>query len=196
MRRSWRKAETSSWQSRNTRPENQTRLSIRPATNADLPSLLNLERQCPAAAHWSEQQYKETFRINENGHGRLVLVVDESAEEGAVEGGRASSRLPGFLVANQIGPEWELENIVVAPASRRKGLATRLLSALLTRARETNSDRVFLEVRESNQPARAFYLRQGFEESGRRKFYYANPQEDAILYRLALTHPSTRHPLA
>jgi len=55
---------------------------------------------------------------------------------------------------------------------------------------------VFLEVRESNQPARAFYLRQGFEESGRRKFYYANPQEDAILYRLALTHPSTRHPLA
>ncbi|MFZ0957328.1 MAG: GNAT family N-acetyltransferase [Candidatus Sulfotelmatobacter sp.] len=164
-------------------------MSIRPATSADLPSLLNLERQCPTAAHWSEQQYKEIFRINESGPGRLVLVVDESAEQGAVEGGHTSSRLPAFLIANQIGPEWELENIVVAPATRRKGLATRLFTALLARARETNSESVFLEVRESNQPARAFYVRLGFEESGRRKLYYVNPQEDAVLYRLSLIHP-------
>jgi ribosomal-protein-alanine N-acetyltransferase len=161
-------------------------LSIRPATSVDLPSLLNLERQCPTAAHWSEQQYKEIFRMNESGSGRLVLVVDECAEEGAVERERASSRLSAFLIANQVGPEWELENIVVAPASRRKGLATRLLTALLTRARETNSELVFLEVRESNQSARALYVRLGFEESGRRKLYYSHPPEDAVLYRLAL----------
>jgi [ribosomal protein S18]-alanine N-acetyltransferase len=113
-------------------------------------------------------------------------VVDECAEEGAVERERASSRLSAFLIANQVGPEWELENIVVAPASRRKGLATRLLTALLTRARETNSELVFLEVRESNQSARALYVRLGFEESGRRKLYYSHPPEDAVLYRLAL----------
>jgi len=171
-------------------------LSIRPATSADLASLLNLERQCPTAAHWSEQQYKEIFRINESGPGRLVLVVDESAEEAAVEGGRASSRLPAFLIANQIGPEWELENIVVAPASRRKGLATRLFTTLLARAGETNSERVFLEVRESNEAARALYLRLGFQESGRRKVYYASPREDAVLYRLTLNSLSTTQPSA
>jgi ribosomal protein S18 acetylase RimI-like enzyme len=171
-------------------------LNIRPATSADLPSLLNLERQCPAAAHWSEQQYKEIFRINENGQGRLVLVVDESAEDRAVEGGHASTPLPAFLIANQIGREWELENIVVNTASRRKGLATRLLTALLNRARETNGESVFLEVRESNQAARALYIRLEFQESGRRKLYYANPPEDAVLYRLSLIHATPRQPFA
>lgn len=75
---------------------------------------------------------------------------------------------------------------MVAPDFRRKGLARKLFTALLARARETNSEQVFLEVRESNQAARALYARLGFEESGRRKLYYANPHEDAILYRLAL----------
>jgi ribosomal-protein-alanine N-acetyltransferase len=167
-------------------------LSIRPATIADLPFLLNLERQCPTAAHWSKQQYEEIFRITGSGSGRLVLVVDERAQEGAVEGGPASSRLSAFLIANQIDPEWELENVVVAPACRRKGLATRLFETLLTRARETNSESVFIEVRESNQPARTLYVRLGFEETGRRKLYYANPPEDAVLYRLALIRPSAR----
>jgi ribosomal-protein-alanine N-acetyltransferase len=79
-----------------------------------------------------------------------------------------------------------LENLVVAPDFRRKGLATGLFAALLTRARETNSESIFLEVRESNQAALALYARLGFVESGRRKLYYANPHEDAVLYRLAL----------
>ena len=56
----------------------------------------------------------------------------------------------GFLVAQHLAPEWELENIVVAPTARRKGLGKRLLDALLDAARETNSNSVFLEVRESN----------------------------------------------
>lgn len=92
----------------------------------------------------------------------------------------------GFLIAHHLHPEWELENLVVAPDFRRKGLATKLLAALLTRARETNSESVFLEVRESNQAARALYGSLGFEDSGRRKLYYTNPHEDAVLYHLAL----------
>ncbi len=92
----------------------------------------------------------------------------------------------GFLIAHQLHREWELENLVVAPDFRRKGLATKLFAALLTRARGTNSESVFLEVRESNQAARALYARLGFKESGRRKLYYTNPHEDAVLYRLAL----------
>ena len=164
--------------------------------------MLDLERQCPAAAHWSQQQYENLF--GGDGPRRLVLVLEESAEaaERRTESqpGAASSpavfRTLGLLIAREISPEWELENLVVAPARRREGLATKLFNTLLDRARETNSESVFLEVRESNQAARALYVRLGFEESGLRKLYYSNLQEDAVLYRLALTHPSTHRPLA
>jgi ribosomal-protein-alanine N-acetyltransferase len=176
-------------------------VKVRPATAADLPAMLDLERQCPAAAHWSPQKYDDLFRTLEGGSRRFVLVLDESAEgskrgpESQLESApsRAVLRTLGFLIAHHVHPEWELENLVVAPAFRRRGLATRLLTALLLHARETNSQSVFLEVRESNQEARALYIRAGFEESGRRRLYYTNPQEDAVLYSLVLTHRSTNH---
>ena len=154
--------------------------------------MLDLERQCPTAAHWSDRQYEELFQTTEGACERFVLVADATAE--ASERGSASALRPefgssplfGFLIAHHLHSEWELENLVVAPDFRRKGLATKLFAALLTRARETNSESIFLEVRESNHAARALYARLGFEESGRRKLYYANPHEDAVLYRLAL----------
>jgi ribosomal-protein-alanine N-acetyltransferase len=177
-------------------------VNVRPATAADIPAMLDLERQCPAAAHWSPQQYDDLFRAREDGARRFVLVLDESAEgskrgpESELESSssRAVLRTLGFLIAHHMHPEWELENLVVAPAFRRRGLATRLLTALLLHARETNSQSVFLEVRESNQEARALYIRAGFEESGRRRLYYTNPQEDAVQYSLVFTHRSTNHP--
>jgi ribosomal-protein-alanine N-acetyltransferase len=97
--------------------------------------------------------------------------------------------LLGFLVARHLAPEWELENLVVAPTIRRKGLGKRLLDGLLAHADGTNSDAVFLEVRESNASARALYESAGFAQTGRRKSYYAEPQEDAILYRRSLHEP-------
>jgi ribosomal-protein-alanine acetyltransferase len=111
-------------------------------------------------------------------------VAEEASRVSAeAEISSASTALAAFLVARHVAPDWELENIVVAPSARRKGLGTRLLRALFARARDTNSDSVFLEVRESNSPARALYERAGFPETGRRKSYYANPSEDAVLYR-------------
>lgn len=167
-------------------------MRIRPATAADVPAMLDLERQSPTAAHWSERQYEELFRTTEAGCERVVLVADaraEVSEGGSASGlrpGSGSSPLLGFLIAHHLHPDWELENLVVAPNFRRKGLAASLFAALLTRARETNSESVFLEVRESNHAARELYARLGFQESGRRKLYYTNPHEDAVLYRLAL----------
>jgi len=75
---------------------------------------------------------------------------------------------------------------VVAPTSRRQGLGRRLLHALLAGARETNSHSVFLEVRESNGAARSLYEKAGFAQTGRRKAYYKDPAEDALLYRFSL----------
>jgi ribosomal-protein-alanine N-acetyltransferase len=79
-----------------------------------------------------------------------------------------------------------LENLLVSPAERRHGVANQLLQALLSRAAQTNSEAVFLEVRESNSPARLLYEKSGFQQTGRRKSYYSDPLEDAILYRFTI----------
>lgn len=155
-------------------------MNIRRATVADIPWLMNLERQCATAAHWTEQQYQHLFPTDE----RLLLVAEASPLISS--GPDASAGILGFLIARHLAPEWELENIVVAPTERRKGLGKRLLDALLAAARETNSSSVFLEVRESNAVARTLYQRAGFEQTGRRQSYYTSPLEDAILYRRTL----------
>ena len=147
--------------------------------------MMRLERQCSSAAHWAEQQYQQLFVRGVQNVERFVLVVEESVPSALVPGesGDSASGIVGFLVARHGAPEWELENIVVASRVRRKGLGKRLLDALLERARETNSAGIFLEVRESNAAARTLYERARFEISGRRKSYYADPPEDAVLYR-------------
>jgi len=98
----------------------------------------------------------------------------------------ASSQTVGFLVAHQLRPEWELENIVVSGSEQRKGLGKRLLSAFIARVKRAAGASILLEVRESNVAARALYEKSGFSQVGARKSYYQNPLEDAILYRLDL----------
>ena len=161
-------------------------MRIRFATFADIRSILALERLSPTAGHWSEEQYRQA--LGRDGPERLVLVAEEVAAEESTrlagQGGQDSGfALGGFLVARHVAAEWELENIVVLASSRRKGTGTRLLNCLLAAARETNSEWLLLEVRESNAPARSFYEKAGFEQTGRRKLYYAEPAEDAVLYR-------------
>jgi ribosomal-protein-alanine N-acetyltransferase len=153
---------------------------IRPATPADIPHMMSLERQSPTAGHWTEELYRKAFRPDSPA--RLLLV----AEAPDRKRGTDLPRILGFLIAHHLAPEWELENLVVAPTARRKGIGKGLLEALLAPARETNSS-VFLEVRESNTAARALYENAGFEQTGRRPSYYASPSEDAILYRWTVT---------
>jgi len=159
-------------------------VNIRPATADDLPSLLSLERKCSSAAHWTRLQYEQLFHPASGGFEWFVRVVDGIPSTGAAPAQTpdATISILAFLVARHLAPDWELENIVVDPASRRTGLGKRLLDALFAAALETNSEAVFLEVRESNTPARSLYEKAGFHLSGRRKSYYSNPIEDSILY--------------
>lgn len=148
-------------------------MKVRTATPDDIPSLLQLERGSTTAAHWTMEQYRNLFRDGA-GARRLVLLVERE------------DVLLGFLVAQDIASQWELENIVVSPTERRKGIGGRLMRALMDAAGQSASESVFLEVRESNHPARRFYQKTGFQQTGVRKDYYRDPSEDAILYRLAL----------
>jgi ribosomal-protein-alanine N-acetyltransferase len=159
---------------------------VRSATLADLPSLLVLERQCPTAAHWSEQQYEKLFHPAAESPINLVLVADFIGEvcspPDSTTSSTANHGIRAFLVARHIAPEWELENIVVAPQARRTGLGTQLLATLFERARKSSSQSVFLEVRESNAAARSLYEKAGFRLTAFRQSYYTNPREDAAVY--------------
>ena len=157
-------------------------MRIRPATAADIPYIMSLERQSATAGHWTDQQYRQVFQPESPP--RLVLVAETEPPRGLKAD--AASGILGFLIAQHVAPEWELENIVVAPAARRKGIGKRLLDALLLTARESNSNTVLLEVRDSNTSARALYEKAGFKQIGHRPSYYTSPSEDAILYRCTL----------
>jgi len=157
---------------------------FRKAVLSDLSAIVALERDCSTAAHWTEQHYLEA--LAGDGPERLVLVAESTADPHLIL---------GFLAARHIAREWELENIVVAGVVRRTGIGHHLLDTFLKQAAESGGSSVFLEVRESNHSARSFYEKAGFRECGRRKLYYANPPEDAILCRRALASELTQpHP--
>ena len=92
-----------------------------------------------------------------------------------------SDSLIGFICASVIPPEAEILNIAVSASYRRLGVGSMLLSHMMTYLQNKDTDTVFLEVRESNTPARLLYTKEGFEVIGTRKKYYSNPTEDAIL---------------
>jgi ribosomal-protein-alanine acetyltransferase len=154
-------------------------LNIRLATAADLPAVMALEQACASAAHWTEAQYQNLFNNEIPESSRLLLLIDEPL----MFPEKTESTLFGFLVARRIDDEWELENIAVAPAVRRKAIGTRLLKEFFRLAGQVSGKSIFLEVRESNHPARAFYEKFEFTQIARRKAYYQNPLEDALIYR-------------
>jgi len=152
---------------------------LRPAQTSDVPAMMALQRRNPAVALWSQSQYEALFvtAARPQGSERFAWVVDD--EPGA-------NSILGYLVARRVDAEWELENIVVSKTARRRGVGTRLLDELITHARAGHATCIFLEVRESNQSARALYRKAGFQETGLRKGYYSTPAEDAILCQLSL----------
>ncbi len=160
-------------------------MRVRPAISADVPAMLGLEQQIPAAAHWSQAQYESLF-ASEPASQRLILVAEEAPDPRKAQESD-TNRIAAFLVAHKIEDGWELENIVVTQNAQRKGVGSGLLKQLIWHAHTEDAGSIFLEVRESNQNARGFYRKAGFEEWGIRKSYYTHPSESAILYRLLLS---------
>ena len=94
--------------------------------------------------------------------------------------------LLGYACLLVIAPEGELMNIAVDDCYRGRGIGSALMEAVLERASVLGAEDVFLEVRDSNAPARHLYEKHGFEILGRRKKYYQKPVEDAILMKRTL----------
>ncbi|HEP1815458.1 TPA: ribosomal protein S18-alanine N-acetyltransferase [Streptococcus suis] len=86
--------------------------------------------------------------------------------------------LVGFLVVQTVLDEMEILQIAVKADFQRLGIASQLMAAVM----DWEGD-IFLEVRESNSAAQALYTRQHFTKIGKRKDYYRNPVEDAVIMK-------------
>ena len=148
-------------------------LTIRSMHARDIAAVLGIEQAAPLAAHWARSAYEELFRPN--AVARIALVAEN-----------AGGILYGFLMARLTADECELENIVVIQEQGRQGTGSTLLQELCDTARARGIQRIFLEVRESNLPARRLYEKLGFVRDGERGSYYSEPVEKAILYSLSL----------
>jgi|ERR1700722_3884401 len=150
-------------------------VQIRVAQIDDLAAIAALEQSVQGAAHWSPDHYRERFQSQPDGACFLVAEC---------EGENREPKLQGFLCARIVGiaDEWEIENVVVRQESRRQGIGAQLMQSLLGIWEPSAATALLLEVRESNTAARTLYERHGLGEVGRRRAYYHDPSEDAILY--------------
>ena len=144
---------------------------VRPAEPRDLPRLKQIAAHAATGAQWNPAEYENLFSGDAT-QGRTALVLEDDNE------------VAGFIVGRQIADEWEIENVAIHGPARRRGLGACLLGEFLDLARGRGGKQVFLEVRESNHAARGLYEKWAFTEAGRRKMYYHNPDEDALILAL------------
>lgn len=144
-------------------------LTVRHATDADLPSLAAAEKAVFSDA-WSEN----------------ALASQLSSPVGISLVAEKDGVFVGYLLSVVMPPEGELYRIAVKPTCRGEGIADALMIYFLRVLSERGVTDVFLEVRASNTPAATLYEKHGFSVVGRRKNYYRFPDEDACIYRAAL----------
>src|SRR5690606_24472020 len=103
--------------------------------------------------------------------------------------GVKANEVCGYVIAQRVACELTIMNIPDGKAHQGQGLGYQLLESLLTVARNESIENCFLEVRESNQAARALYGKVGFMEVGRRPGYYpkGDRREDALVMSYSLT---------
>ena len=89
----------------------------------------------------------------------------------------------GYIGSQSVMGEADMMNVAVLPAQRRKGIAEKLVVALVKALARNDVRCLTLEVRASNEPAKALYEKLGFASVGRRPNYYRNPREDALILR-------------
>ena len=94
-----------------------------------------------------------------------------------------NEQVAGYIGSQTCGDETDMMNVAVHPDFRRKGIAEALVNTLVEELKAIDSHCLMLEVRASNVPAISLYEKLGFREVGRRKNYYRNPREDALILR-------------
>jgi [ribosomal protein S18]-alanine N-acetyltransferase len=153
------------------------RVQLRLFSQLDLNAILEIQNASKAIAAWRGRDFE---RLAADPRG-MILVAESEA--------RMLPEIVGFSAFFRIDRESELWHIAVRPGRRRQGVGRALLREACRRLSELGVHRLFLEVRESNLPAVELYYSFGFKLLGRRKDYYLNPKEDALVLVYKLVQP-------
>ena len=139
-------------------------VEIREMTPADADEVAAVERECFSVpwsreSFWSEAANENTLYLTATIDGKIV----------------------GYMGAWLLQGEAQITNIAVSPEYRRQGIGEKILSEFVTAIKQRNVTAMTLEVRPSNAAALALYAKFGFKDAGRRKGYYLDNGEDAII---------------
>ncbi len=151
-------------------------LQIRRLAYGDLPQVIAIERRA-FPTPWS----------------LAMFVLELSKPSGICLAAVRGTRVVGYTVCSRYDTVWHLMNVAVDDGHLREGIARALLQALFKRA-DRPAEQYTLEVRMSNLGAIRLYESFGFRGAGRRRGYYHDNKEDAlIMWRTA--PPSDTEPL-
>jgi ribosomal-protein-alanine acetyltransferase len=146
-------------------------IRVRDFRAGDVDAVLAIQQHSVTASMWTREHYLAVIRRQNDR--RHALVIEDDGDVG------------GFIIGTKIGEEWEIENVAVKPDARRRGLGSHLVGEFISLAKIIGAKAIFLEVRESNRAARALYEKWAFTEEGRRKSYYKEPEEDALVLKFS-----------
>jgi ribosomal-protein-alanine N-acetyltransferase len=164
-------------------------ISIRRALMEDAAVVLGIERSCAEAPHWSEGLWSQVFSQRSiygmqrslQGTQRICFVAEQA---GAIT---------GFIVTSMAGTVGvgigvaEMESVAVRENARRRGVGRSLCVQAVLWAQTMGAQSMELEVRSASVAAIALYRSLGFVAQGRRRGYYSDPEDDAVLMALALS---------
>jgi ribosomal-protein-alanine N-acetyltransferase len=142
-------------------------LTIEPlSSDADLDAVLAIEAES-FTSPWTREMY--VAELEHAGVSFCYLARDETRQT------------LGFCSFWRVLDELHVNNLAVAHAHRRRGIATALMTFVLNEGARLGAHRATLEVRRSNEAARRLYEQLGFVAAGVRRAYYTNPIEDALV---------------
>jgi len=144
-------------------------IEIRGMAEADLDQVMAIEKKS-FAAPWSRNLFKETLAFSL----AFNFVVRKKVD----------NKVVGYANFYLIRDEVQVLNIAIEPASRGKGYATSLLEHAIALLRQRKAEDFYLEVREGNAHALRLYHKLGFRKIGKRRKYYPETNEDAIVMHL------------
>jgi len=147
-------------------------MRIRQASEADLEAIVSVQNMTSQAARWTQADYASWV----GDPAALILVAELDTA--------TPPTIVGFAAFRRLLDEAELRNMAVDPAYQRRSVGRELLAQGRKRLAEQGVRRIYLEVRPSNLPALRLYYSEGFRLHSRRKDYYNDPPEDALVLSL------------
>lgn len=144
---------------------------IRAAGTGDIRSVSRIEMES-FGDPWGDADFEQVLGVSH----AIFLVAASDVSEAVL----------GYAISLSVLDESEILNLAVDPAFRGRGFGGMLLDSSLSELDSRGAEMTFLEVRESNLAARALYASRGFQELSRRRGYYRQPPEDALVLRRAV----------